>query len=109
MDSTYRSAQHVLSQLGEKWLGHQILVVLVQKFLSGLLGLKSNEAEPSLFESTQDVSNEAALDTIGLDLYVGQHFEEKSKRSVRGERERKDEDATIADEMHRTASRLHAP
>lgn len=53
--------EHVISKLGEEWLFDKILVVLLQQFLGGLLGLHGAEFVSFLFKSTDDVTNDTAL------------------------------------------------
>jgi hypothetical protein len=58
------SRHHVLAKLGEERLGDQILVVSVQKFSSGLLGLQGGELVSLGFETADNVTNKSALTRI---------------------------------------------
>ena len=53
--------EHVVSQLGEEWLLNEVLVVLLQKFLSSLLSLHGAQLVSLLFESADDVSDDSTL------------------------------------------------
>jgi hypothetical protein len=58
------SRHHILAKLGEKRLLDQICVVSVQKFSSGLLGLKGGELVSLGFEATDNVTNKSTLTRI---------------------------------------------
>lgn len=49
---------------------HLTLVVLIQEFLGGHLGLHGRKLVSLGFETRHNVSNDSTLNTIGLDLYV---------------------------------------
>jgi len=58
---------HVLDQAGEEGLGREVGVVLLQVLLAGLADLDGHQLVAAVFKSRDDVSDQAALDTVGLD------------------------------------------
>jgi len=58
---------HVLDQAGEEGLGREVGVVLLKVLLAGLADLDGDQFVAAVFKSRDDVSDQAALDTVGLD------------------------------------------
>ena len=61
------SPSHILDQSGEEALGGQISVVVLKKFLGSLHELHGHELESFVLKSLDDLSAEAALDSVRLD------------------------------------------
>jgi len=71
---------HVLDQTREERLVLQVLVVLLEVLGGGVNELEGDELESTLFETADDVSDETAVDAVGLDhdvrafVIVGRHY-----------------------------------
>ena len=62
-----RAAGHVLAQDGVEMPGRELLVMLLHELLSRKDKLRGYQFEAPLFEPLQNLSDDAALDTVGLD------------------------------------------
>ena len=62
------AAQHVISQLGEERFLDEVGVVGFEELFAGLLGLHGGQSVSLGFESADNVTDDSALNTIGLDL-----------------------------------------
>ena len=62
---------HVLDQAGEERLALEVGVVLLQVVFAGVHELHGHELEAAVLEALDDLADESALDTVGLNHDVG--------------------------------------
>ena len=69
--SAHGGGADVLNQAAEEGLAREVLVVLLSERLLDVKHLKPPQGEAPLLEARDDRADEAPLDAVGLDHYVG--------------------------------------
>ena len=70
-DADNGTGSHVLDKTGEELLALKVLVVLLEVLLRGVDHLESGDLVTAVFETTNDLTDNAALHAVGLDHDVG--------------------------------------
>lgn len=70
-DADDGAGSHVLDETGEELLALEVLVVLLEVLLGGVDHLEGGDLVTAVLEALDDLTDNAALDAVGLDHDVG--------------------------------------